>query len=82
MTIETQLDNAYIAIGEWNTLKNGPIPEELFEEAWRLENLLRPKLEPIAEKQRELFSYCGADGCNGEYCLECAAIRGGCPEDV
>lgn len=37
---------------------------------------------PDPEPEPELVSYCGSDGCNGSYCWECAAIRGGCPEDI
>ena len=76
MTMKEQLEKLYIQLGE----STGPVDEELLNEIWRLEALLAPTPEP--EPEPELVNYCGAIGCNGSYCWDCAAIRGGCPEDV
>lgn len=76
MNMKEQLEKLYVQLGE----ATQPYDDQLLDEIWRLEALLTPTPEP--EPEPELVNYCGAAGCNGSYCWECAAIRGGCPEDV
>ena len=71
MSIQEELDGIYVRIGEGE-----PITDELHNRIDELENILNPpgKYEPKAPK-----------GCGCGYpdqCWDCAAIRGGCPEDV
>jgi len=80
-SLEEQLEELYIAIGD----ANGNVPDDVFEEVDRLQRLLSPQVihepDPIAvEWERD--AVCGNPYCNGVQCWDCAAIRGGCPEDA
>ncbi len=70
-----RLNELYTKLGE----STGPIDEKLLAEIWRLEESLYKRVGP-PEPEPELL-YCNPS-CNGMECWECAAIRGGCPEDV
>ena len=77
-TLQEQLDDAWTAIGE----APFPIPEELFEEYDRIQQLIleqEKQAMPVEEWHDQ--NYC-SPYCNGKECWDCAAIRGGCPEDV
>lgn len=74
MTLQEELDSIYIRIGEGE-----PITEELHAQIKKLEDLLNPPYEIKCESASQEEG-CGCGQPN--YCWECAAIRGGCPEDV
>lgn len=77
MNTQERLTELYIQLGE-STI---PVDEKLLEEIWRLEESLYTRVGPeLAEPEGEIL-YC-SPYCNGAECWECAAIRGGCPEDV
>jgi hypothetical protein len=68
MTPQEQLDGIYTQIGEGRELT-----DELMKEIDRLEGIVNPKPE---FRPLELYK------CDCGDCWECAAERGGCPEDV
>jgi hypothetical protein len=68
MTPQEELDQIYISIGEGHEMT-----DELMKEIERLENIVNPR--PV---ERPLHLY----KCDCGDCWECAAERGGCPEDV
>lgn len=86
--IQQKLDALYIELAD--TSPNSPKFNSLLgdickfnallEDIGQLEKFLPKTSEQYAEP--ELINYCGSPSCNGSYCWECAAIRGGCPEDV
>jgi hypothetical protein len=76
-TLQEQLDDAYVAIGE----APFPIPEELFDEVDRILDLMKPRHLTKEELEPKDQQYCSPH-CNGHDCWDCAAIRGGCPEDA
>ena len=77
MRVKDILNELYIQLGE----STGPVDEKLIEEIWRLEEILYPNISLPPEEPEEEILYCNPY-CNGAECWECAAIRGGCPEDV
>jgi hypothetical protein len=76
MTPAEELNSIYVRIGN-----DEPITDELSERIELLENIVNPKVvyrcEPVESVEPE---GCGCD--HPRYCWECAAIRGGCPEDA
>jgi hypothetical protein len=68
------LDDLYISIGEGREMT-----DEVAAEIDRLEAIVNPP-PPRYEPEEEIL-YC-SPSCNGVGCWDCAAIRGGCPEDV
>lgn len=78
---QNELREIYVLIGEMKKPYDGEYDERIVE----LEDIIEPPVESVSEEyvySRTLFSYCGDPSCNGQQCWECAAIRGGCPEDV
>lgn len=77
MSPQEQLNNLYIRLGEGEELT-----DELQKEIVRLEDLINPipwwRKEPEPEQEEIL---CHPD-CHGSGCWDCAAVRGGCPEDA
>ena len=74
--LQEELDSIYERIGGGE-----PITDELSERIEVLENLLNPKeiirCESFWQQEEQ---GCGCD--HPDACWDCAAIRGGCPEDV
>lgn len=73
MTPAEELNSIYIRIGDGES-----ITDELSERIEQLERIVNNRTvyrcEPVEPEG------CGCD--NPRYCWDCAAIRGGCPEDV
>jgi hypothetical protein len=69
-----QLTRLYVALGD-NQLE---MTDALSDEIQRLEDIVNP---PIPWYVAEIeVKGCGCD--HPKHCWDCAAIRGGCPEDV
>lgn len=76
---QKELDEIYYAIGD-NKLA---CTDAVLAQIDKLEDIINPKLPDASiTKAEELRAYCSDPHCNGMQCWECAAIRGGCPEDV
>lgn len=74
MTIEEELEQIYISIGE-----GAEITETIDARIKQLEAIINPS--PVCfTLPDDRSNGCGCD--NPKYCWDCAAIRGGCPEDV
>jgi hypothetical protein len=71
--LQEELDSIYERIGGGE-----PITDELSERIEVLENLLNPKEIRCESTYQQEGCGCG----HPDYCWDCAAIRGGCPEDV
>jgi hypothetical protein len=72
-----RLDELYIKIADMSP--HNPEFDIILDEIRILEDLVNPLFE-LVEEEKELI-YCSSN-CNGIGCWDCAAIRGGCPEDV
>ncbi len=75
---DEELEHLYIKVGTAGWKDNG-IDLERIEE---LENAARPKEKEIEITENRLESVCGDSLCMPSCCWQCAAIRGGCPQDV
>lgn len=76
MTPQKELDEIYISIGEGKEMT-----DELSKRINELESIVNPSPLDIYSKEdltEEKSCGCG----NPKYCWDCAAIRGGCPEDA
>ena len=73
--LQEELDSIYERIGGGE-----PITDELSERIEVLENLLNPKEIRCESTYQQQGCGCGCG--HPDYCWDCAAIRGGCPEDV
>lgn len=72
MTEQEELDSLYIQVGE---MKHIHVDDPIFEKIERLEKLINPPMEME-------ISFVKSNQCDCGDCWECAAQRGGCPEDV
>ena len=73
MTPAEELNSIYVRIGDGE-----PITDELSERIELLENIVNPKVVYRCEPVEPEGCGCG----HPSYCWDCAAIRGGCPEDA
>jgi hypothetical protein len=73
MTLAEELDSIYERIGDGEL-----ITDELSERINRLEEIVNPR--PVYQCEPVETEGCGCG--HPQYCWDCAAIRGGCPEDV
>lgn len=73
MTLAEELDSIYERIGDGE-----PITDELSERINWLEEIVNPR--PVYQCEPVEIEGCGCD--HPQCCWDCAAIRGGCPEDV
>ena len=73
--LQEELDSIYERIGGGE-----PITDELSERIEVLENLLNPKEIRCESTYQKEEQGCGCG--HPDSCWDCAAIRGGCPEDV
>ena len=78
MNCSTELEQLYIKVGTAGWKDNGIDLERI----WELEDAARPKEKEVEIEENRLESVCGGSLCMPSCCWECAAIRGGCPEDV
>ena len=74
MTLSEELDALYIDIGS----VGAEITDAKLARIWQLEDLLVPIAVETGKGSDEIGCGCG----DPNHCWECAAIRGGCPEDV
>lgn len=75
MTPIEELDALYIRIGN-----NEPFTDEIEKRIKELENIIHPPRQERLEYDTGESKGCGCD--HPDHCWDCAAIRGGCPEDV
>jgi hypothetical protein len=80
LDLQNKLYELYIKLADMPG--DSPETADICYEIGRLEGLLYYQEVDTVNVEPELINYCGSPGCNGSYCWECAAIRGGCPEDV
>ena len=75
MTPSEELDQIYIFIGN-----GGNITEDMVARIKQLEDIINPSPYYTIDPVEGTEEGCGCG--NPKHCWECAAIRGGCPEDV
>ena len=74
-----ELEAIYEKIGSLQ----GPPSDELMAELDAILAKVEKKIEIVKEKDPNWGEpLCGSCWCDGKQCWDCAAIRGGCPEDA
>ncbi len=78
MTPHEELDSIYVQICEGDL----DCDTATLDRIAVLEAIVNPKAIELEPGPEIIEGVCGNPGCNGYYCWECAAIRGGDPMDV